>query len=110
MLSFVVGDQNVVPAKRPNELDPSEVAARRAFLKNCAKYAAAMPPAITMLVSAHNALGGHVPGHSQACNVICNNPSEPPSPECNCPESGVAGPSDPAASSSSTVDPELTNN
>ena len=110
MLSFVVGDQNVVPAKRPNELDTSEVAARRAFLKNCAKYAAAMPPAITMLVSAHNALG-QGGGLSQACQVTCNNPSEDPlAPDCDCPESGVAGPSVPDESSSSTGDPELLNN
>ena len=109
MLSFVIRNQNVMPAKRPNELDTSEVEARRAFLKNCAKYAAAMPPAITMLVSAHNVLGDH-PNHgqSQACNVTCQNPSEDPLfPDCIC-DSGIV--EQPAGGSEPIQDPESTAN
>ncbi len=36
-------------------LGASDVEARRAFLKGCAKYAVAMPPAVTLLLSANHA-------------------------------------------------------
>ncbi len=40
------------PTKGTEEAALSEGAARRAFLNNCAKYAVAMPPAITLLLAA----------------------------------------------------------
>ncbi len=40
------------PTKGTEEAALSEGAARRAFLTNCAKYAVAMPPAITLLLAA----------------------------------------------------------
>ena len=108
MLSFVIGHQNTMPDKRPDERDASEVEARRAFLKNCAKYAAAMPPAIAILVSAKNALASHNPGHTQSCNVTCQNPSEDPLfPECIC-DSGIV--TQPEDESSPIQDPEPTPN
>ena len=36
----------------PETRDLSEAAARRRFLKNCAKFAAGMPPAVTLLMHA----------------------------------------------------------
>ena len=62
----------------------SELEARRAFLKNCAKYAAAMPPAITLLLSAGQALG-------QNCSVICDTKPKP-NPPCDCTVEGFAAP------------------
>ena len=49
--------------------------ARRAFLINCAKYAATMPPAISLLLSAPRQAGAHV---VPACNE-----DPPPDPEEN---------------------------
>ena len=76
------------------ELERAEIEKRRAFLKNCAMYAAAMPPAITLLLSAQNAFAQNDP--SVCSNVICVNPGEPDACE-------ICPPTDPL-----TSDPEQT--
>ena len=58
-----------------------EVEARRAFLKNCAKYAAATPPAIALLLSMGDAKANHGPLFS-AGNPACNNPGQVGDPHC----------------------------
>ncbi len=66
-------------------LGTSDVEARRAFLKGCAKYAAAMPPAVTLLLSAS-------PASSQNanCSVVCANPPDV-EPPCDCPKLPLGG-------------------
>ena len=59
-------------------LGASDVEARRAFLKGCAKYAVAMPPAVTLLLSANHA-------NSQPPAAACSFPLIPlddPSKRC----------------------------
>ncbi len=51
----MIGDRDRMPSKGLEESEVFEVEARRAFLKNCAKYAAATPPAIALLLSAGDA-------------------------------------------------------
>ena len=68
-----------MPVKNRKNLKTSEVEARRAFLKNCAKFAASMPPAITLLISADEAFG--VP---QRCSAFCADPTPPEPPSCDC--------------------------
>ena len=51
----MIGDQDRMAPEDSAESVVSEVEARRAFLKNCAKYAAATPPAIALLLSAGGA-------------------------------------------------------
>ncbi len=59
----------------------SDLEARRAFLKGCAKYAVAMPPAVTLLLSANPASSEHGPA---TCSIIiCPNPSDEPQ-ACHC--------------------------
>lgn len=75
------------PTKGTEEAALSEGAARRAFLSNCAKYAVAMPPAITLLLAApkdamavsSTACGESVPA---SFNPQCpgGDPPPPPSP------------------------------
>jgi hypothetical protein len=61
----------------------SDLEARRAFLKGCAKYAVAMPPAVTLLLSANPVSSFHGPA---TCSfTICPNPSEDPK-ACHCDE------------------------
>ncbi len=49
----MVGPKRISPATSESEVTPDEdVEARRRFLKLCGKYAAAMPPAIVLLLSA----------------------------------------------------------
>jgi hypothetical protein len=88
-----------MPARRPEELEVSEVEARRAFLKNCAKYAAAMPPAITLLLAAGDAKADPT-SDSPACNEPPGNPTQPPT----CPNGTEAA----ATESGELIDPELT--
>ena len=64
------------------EFETSKVEARRAFLKNCAKYAIAMPPAISLLVSAEGAFGQVNP----QCSFVCENNFPPQGEACECPE------------------------
>lgn len=78
-----------MPAKRPQELETSEAEARRAFLKNCAKYAAAMPPAITLLLAA-----GDAKADPKASSPACNEPPGNPDKPDNCPD-GAGAPVDP---------------
>ena len=78
-------------------LGASDVEARRAFLKGCAKYAVAMPPAVTLLLSANPASSEHTTAN---CSVICANPSDP-DPACHCvPET------EPLSGDSSLLSPE----
>ena len=56
----------------------SDVEARRAFLKGCAKYAVAMPPAVTLLLSANPVSSG-----SHICSNICD-PGRADPPLCDC--------------------------
>ena len=51
----------LLQAKGSEESEVFEVEARRAFLKNCAKYAAAAPPAISLLLSVGNAKAQPIP-------------------------------------------------
>ncbi len=60
----------------------SDVEARRAFLKGCAKYAVAMPPAVTLLLSANPVSSGHGPAHN-LCSNICD-PGKADPPNCDC--------------------------
>ena len=80
-------------------LGASDVEARRAFLKGCAKYAVAMPPAVTLLLSANPATSEHT---SAACSVICPNPSEEPQ-ACHCVDETGA----PLGGDPSLLDPEV---
>ena len=66
-----------MPVNNPKSLETSEVEARRAFLRNCAKYAAATPPAIALLLSVGNAKAHHLRSGSEQCQ------REPPKhPHC----------------------------
>lgn len=56
----------------------SDAEARRAFLKGCAKYAVAMPPAVTLLLSANPVSSG-----SHICSNICD-PGQANPPICDC--------------------------
>ena len=58
-----------------------EAEARRTFLKNCGKYAAATPPAIALLLSMGDAKANHGPLFS-AGNPACNNPGQVGDPHC----------------------------
>ncbi len=63
----------------------SDVEARRAFLKGCAKYAVAMPPAVTLLLSANHA-------NSVPPAAACSFPLIPlgtPSGQCGLPDDSV---------------------
>ncbi len=75
----------------------SDVEARRAFLKGCAKYAVAMPPAVTLLLSANPATTTeHTPAN---CSVICQNPGEDNPCDCD-------GETEPLSGGSSLLSPE----
>jgi len=91
----------------PEGFKSSDIEARRKFLKNCATYAAAMPPAIALLVSADKAMGQ---APSQGCVAICNdaNASAKDKVDCGCPPVGPATTA-PQFESSEPVDPEATN-
>lgn len=67
------------PANR-QEVDATEAASRRAFLRNCATYAAAMPPAISLLLSARAANADHSTLH--AC--LTDPPSDAPDQNPHC--------------------------
>jgi hypothetical protein len=71
-----------MPDKGLEEFETSTVEERRAFLKNCAKFAATMPPAITLLVSASGAWGQETPP-GVGCSHICQDSSGQP-PLCDC--------------------------
>jgi hypothetical protein len=88
-----------MPARRPEELEVSEVEARRAFLKNCAKYAAAMPPAITLLLAAGDARADPTSDSPACTKPDPSNEEKPP----NCPN-GAEGA---VTESGELVDPEL---
>jgi hypothetical protein len=79
-----------MPVRKSKNLDTSEVEARRAFLKNCAKFAAAMPPAISLLISADEAFGA-----PKKCSAFCTDPSPPQPPSCTCPEFSATFEADP---------------
>jgi hypothetical protein len=98
-----------VPVNNPKNLATSEVEARRAFLKNCAKFAAATPPAIALLLSVGHAKAHHLTSGSEQCQ------REPPKhPHCpgesqsstqqSSTQFAAEGPTDPEL-----ADPELTN-
>jgi hypothetical protein len=76
-----------MPVKDLEEMDASKDEARRAFLKNCATYAAAMPPAISLLVSAQGAFGQVNP----QCSKLCPAPDPPIPPACLCDEQSSTG-------------------
>ena len=80
-----------------------EQTARRAFLRHCATYAAGMPPAITLLLSADDAKADPV----KKCSEFCADPSppQPPSCECNTPLPATSG--DSSSLLFPTTDPEL---
>ena len=77
-----------MPVKDLEDLETSNLEARRAFLRGCAKYAVAMPPAISLLMSADEAFADPV----KKCSEFCADPSppQPPSCECGTPESDPA--------------------
>jgi hypothetical protein len=70
-----------MPAKDMEDLEISKIEARRTFLKNCAKYAAAMPPAISILVSVESALGAT---NNPNCSRLCAPPHPPDPTACKC--------------------------
>jgi hypothetical protein len=86
-----------MPVKGPEEFVSSKVEARRAFLKNCAKYAVSMPPAISLLVSAQRAVGQEV---NPNCSRLCAGNFPPTGEGCDCPEDELDG-------QSTTTDPSL---
>ena len=93
-----------MPAKGSEKSEVFEVEARRAFLKNCAKYAAATPPAVALLLSVGKAKADHF----SAGHPSCNNPGNPNQPP-HCPggsqsltEGATEGATDPEL-----TDPEL---
>jgi hypothetical protein len=85
-----------------------EVEARRAFLKNCAKFATATPPAIALLLSVGNAKADHF----SAGNPQCNDPTNPDQPP-HCPQNlggsqtTLEETADPLADDPELADPEL---
>jgi hypothetical protein len=87
-----------------NFLDPnktSEAEARRAFLKNCAKYAATTPPAIALLLSADKAKANHF----SAGDPQCQDPGSPNAPPHCPPVSGAEFTGEEEAQG--TIDPEV---
>ncbi len=68
-------------------LGTSDVEARRAFLKGCDKYAVAMPPSVTLLLSANPVTSQTT---SANCSVVCANPADD-EPACDCPPQPLGG-------------------
>ena len=64
----MIGDRERMPSKGLEESEVFELEARRAFLKNCAKYAAATPPAISLLLSVGNAKAHIVSSADPQCS------------------------------------------
>ena len=103
-LPFVTGGQNEMPVNNLEDLETSKLEARRAFLKNCAKYAVAMPPAISLLVSAQSAFGQDEPNPN--CSRLCADNFPATGQGCFCPEDLTGGES---ATTDPSSDPELNN-
>ena len=76
--------------------------ARRAFLINCAKFAAAAPPAITLLLAA-----GETEGQSQtpACSQALCDLNDPPM-RCDCEDATSSG----FVAPNTAEDPDLNTN
>ena len=87
------GDRDRMPSKGSEESEVFEVEARRAFLRNCGKYAVAMPPAIYLLLSAKDASA--VPASD---SPACLPPGSSGEKNPNCPgfdPNATEGPTDP---------------
>lgn len=92
-LLFMIGNRDRTPLEDMAESAESEVEARRAFLKNCAKYAAATPPAIALLLSVGNAKAQVFTSDDPQCQEP-GNPTNPP--QCpGAPEGATEGATDP---------------
>ena len=86
------------------ESSDEKTEARRAFLRNCAKFAAGAPPAITLLLAADQAAGGE----DGPCPSFCILPGGECSDDGNCDDfEGLTAPN--FNSPSGAVDPEVTN-
>ena len=86
-----------MPSKGSEESEVFEVEARRAFLKNCAKFAAATPPAISLLLSVGDAKAQEFTSDDPQC-LPPGNLDEPP----QCPDDGTL-----ATATEGPTDPEL---